>query len=649
MARIAEEDIDRVREATDFAALVEQRCELERGGAGSYMCLCPFHDERTPSMSIKPDDKLFHCFGCGEGGNIFKWVELTEGVDFTGAVELLADRAGIQLKTPEEDPETAARRAREKRLLELLDRTSRFYERQLWESQEGADARRELQRRGLNPDLLKAFRVGYSPRRGNPVLQGSQAAGYGVDELLASGAVQRGRDGRSDLYDRFRRRIMFPLSDRRGRILGFGARALDQDQKPKYINSSDGVVYRKGRHLFAAHIARKQAARTGEVILCEGYTDVIALHQAGLSNAVGLMGTALTPEQIVALGKLAPSVILALDADRAGREAMLRAAQLAAGSGLKLRVVLMPDGMDPADLMLKRGPEALTRAFAEPMALGRFHVGHVLDQADLSTSEGKDRAIEELRPVFAQQAPGVLHMELMQHAAGRLRLDPSALQAFLENAAPVPRPEQRRSGTPSGGQPRVDQQGGGRRPDARGGGAPGGQRHGGGGQGGSWSSGPPRPAPAAPPRAPVGSSDAVTRAELSFLAECWAAGPEAAQLLDDHRIQTQMGRDVHRSAAVALRDALRSGASQPVAPDDSTRMMLDVVLGLARAVEHPSTAAAELRGLELELSVVREDLRSGRSLQAGGNPSQLVLRRMELEKRIDVGAGEIWKGPRRTA
>ncbi|MSW53183.1 MAG: DNA primase, partial [Actinobacteria bacterium] len=439
MARIAEEDIDRVRDATDFAALVEQRCELQRAGVGSYMCLCPFHDERTPSMSIKPDDKLFHCFGCGEGGNIFKWVELTEGVDFTGAVELLADRAGIQLKTPDEDPETAARRAREKRLLELLDRTSRFYERQLWESQEGADARRELQRRGLDPDLLRAFRVGYAPRRGNPVLQGSMSAGYAVDELLAAGAVQRGRDGRDDLYDRFRRRIMFPLSDRRGRILGFGGRALDPDQKPKYINSSDGVVYRKGRHLFAAHIARKQAARTGEVILCEGYTDVIALHQSGLTNAVGLMGTALTPEQIAALGKLAPSVILALDADRAGREAMLRAAQLAAGSGLKLRVVLMPDGMDPADLLLKRGPEALTRAFAEPMALGRFHVGHVLDGSDLTTSEGKDRAIEELRPVFAQQPPGVLHMELMQLAAGRLRLDPAALQAFLENAAPAPR------------------------------------------------------------------------------------------------------------------------------------------------------------------------------------------------------------------
>lgn len=589
--------------------------ELRRAGTGRMTGLCPFHDERTPSFSVNVDEKLFHCFGCGEGGDVFKYVELIEGVDFNGSVELLADRAGIQLKTEEEDPETAVRRKRERRLLELLDRTNRFYERQLWDSAEGAHARAELQRRGLDPALLKEFRVGYAPSAWDKVLTGSRHAGYSPDEMVAAGVVQRKHDDPDRMFDRFRRRIMFPLADRRGRILGFGGRALGPDQKPKYINSSDGVVYRKGRHLFAAHHARKQAARTGEVILCEGYTDVIALHQSGLTNAVGLMGTALTPEQIAALGKLAPSVILALDADRAGREAMLRAAHLAAGSGLKLRVVLVPDGMDPADLLVERGTEAIRRAFAEPMALGRFHVGHVLEQADLTTSEGKDRAIGELRPVFAQQAPGVLYMELMNHAAARLRLDPGALRSFIENS-------------PGTGGDRGGPAGPPRPPRA---------------------TGPvPRAAPARPARrVSAGGSDAVARAELSFLAECWAAGPEAAALLDDHRIRTQMGRDVHRGAAVALRDALRDGADRPVATDDSTRMMLDVVLGMARAVEHPSVAAAELRGLELELSVVREQLRSGRTLGSGGDPSRLVMRRMELEKRIDVGAGEIWKGPRR--
>jgi DNA primase len=213
MPLYAREDLDRIRDATDFVALVEQRVELERAGGGNFKCLCPFHDERSPSMSIKADDKLFHCFGCQEGGDLFRWVELTEGVDFTGAVELLADRAGIQLKTEEEDPETAQRRKRERRLLELLDRTNRFYERQLWESPEGAQARAELQRRGLDPELLKAFRVGYAPSAWDRVLVGSRHAGYTQDEMVAAGVVMQARDNPGRLYDRFRRRITFPLAD----------------------------------------------------------------------------------------------------------------------------------------------------------------------------------------------------------------------------------------------------------------------------------------------------------------------------------------------------------------------------------------------------------------------------------------------------
>jgi DNA primase len=653
MPLYAREDLDRIRDATDFVALVEQRVELERAGGGNFKCLCPFHDERSPSMSIKADDKLFHCFGCQEGGDLFRWVELTEGVDFTGAVELLADRAGIQLKTEEEDPETAQRRKRERRLLELLDRTNRFYERQLWESPEGAQARAELQRRGLDPELLKAFRVGYAPSAWDRVLVGSRHAGYTQDEMTAAGVVMQARDNPGRLYDRFRRRITFPLADRRGRILGFGARAIGPDQKPKYVNSSDGPVYHKGRHVFAAHLARKQAARTGEVILCEGYTDVIALHQAGLTNAVGLMGTALTPEQISALGKLAPSVILALDADRAGREAMLRAAQLAAGSGLKMRVVLMPDGMDPADLLLKRGTEAMKAAFAEPMALGRFHVGHVLAQADLKDAEGKDRAIDDLRPVFSGLPPGVLRMELLQEAANRLRLDPTVLGSLIDHPPAVSMGAGRGGAAPGRGGPSGNR-GADRTAGAGSGSAAptgGGPRPSGGGDRADRRPGT-RPVPRVPSPAPraapsAGGLEDVARVELAFLAECWAAGPEAADLLDDTRIRTQMINDAHRSAAVALREALRAGGS-PAARDESARMVLDLIARMAGAVQHPSCAAAELAGVRLELGVVTEALRSGRGFEPGGSPQALVLRRLELQRRLDQGLGELLKGPRRT-
>lgn len=653
MARYAREDLDRIRDAIDFASLVEQRVELRRAGTGRMTGLCPFHDERTPSFSVNVDEKLFHCFGCGEGGDIFRYIELTEGVDFPDAVTLLADRAGIELKTEEEDPQTAARRKRERRLLELLDRTNRYFERQLWDAQEAQPARDELQRRGLDPNVLRAFRVGYAPSAWDRVMIGSRHAGYQPDEMLAAGIVQTSRDNPDRLYDRFRRRITFPLADRRGRILGFGARAIGPDQKPKYVNSSDGPVYHKGRHLFAAHMARKHAARSGDVILCEGYTDVIALHQAGLENAVGLMGTALTTEQVAALGKLAPSVILALDADRAGREAMLRAAQLARGSGLNLRVVLLPDGMDPADLLVKRGTEALRAAFAAPISMGRFHVGHVLDQADLSTAEGKDLAIDALRPVFADVPPGVLRMELIAEAAGRLRLDPSVMGSLIDHAAtrvpartPSSGPGRGSSSGRSGPGPSSGGHSGPGARDARPSGPPRADQRGPSGSGGRTAN-PPMGPPTPSFLPPAAGGDAVARAELSFLAECRAAGPEAATLLSDDRLRRLLATPVHAQAAQLIRDALAAGAEpQPV--DESTRMVLELVAGAARSIHHPSVAAAELAGLRLELGVVTAMIQAGPRANPDVPPDMLLRRKLELQEQINRGLGELMKGPRRT-
>ncbi len=647
MARYAREDLDRIRDAIDFVQLIEQRVELRRAGPSRMTGLCPFHDERTPSFSVNVDDKLFHCFGCGEGGDLFRYVELTEGVDFPDAITLLADRAGIELKTEEEDPQTAARRKRERRLLELLDRTNRYFERQLWDAQEAQPARDELIRRGLDPAVLRTFRVGYAPSAWDRVMIGSRHAGYQPDEMLATGIVQRSRDNPDRLYDRFRRRITFPLADRRGRILGFGARAIGPDQKPKYVNSSDGPVYHKGRHLFAAHLARKHAARTGEVILCEGYTDVIALHQAGLENAVGLMGTALTPDQVGALGKLAPSVILALDADRAGREAMLLAAQLARGSGLNLRVVLLPDGMDPADLLVKRGTDALKAAFAAPISLGRFHVGHVLDQADLSTAEGKDQAIDALRPVFADVPPGVLRMELIAEAAGRLRLDPGVMGSLIDHVAP----------RPAGGRgPGPARPGSATRGGGAGGAAPPGPAPGGGGTAPAGRS----PGGLRPPSGtadrplppvvavPLGiGGDARARTELAFLAECRAAGPEAATLLTDERMRQVLTSPLHVRVAGLIREGLEAGRD-PVPIDESTRMALELVADTARGIAHPSVASAELEGLRLELGAVNAMIQAGPAANPDVPPDALLRRKLDLQQRLNQGIGELHQRRRRT-
>ncbi len=358
MALYTSDSRDRVRDAVDFVELVSARTELRRAGPARYEGLCPFHEERTPSFGIDPAQKVYHCFGCQASGDVFTFVQETEGVDFKGALELLAERYGVELEREEEDPRQAERRQRRARLLELLDRTAAYYERYLWESSEAAHAREYLRERGLGEEILREFRVGYAPSAWDRVLLASRRGKFSDRELYDAGLAQRSRQN-GQPYDRFRARIMFPLADIRGRVLGFGARALREGQRPKYLNTADNDVYHKGLHLYGANLARAHAARAGEVILCEGYTDTIALHQAGMRNAVGLMGTALTGEQVGELARMAQTVLLALDADSAGQEAMLRASSVAARRQLELRVVPLPAGTDPAELIQRDGPQAM--------------------------------------------------------------------------------------------------------------------------------------------------------------------------------------------------------------------------------------------------------------------------------------------------
>ncbi len=302
MARYTSDSKERVREAVDMVDLVGTRTELRRSGADSYVGLCPFHEERTPSFGIRPSGKVYYCFGCQAAGDAFSFVMETEGLEFVAAMEYLAERYGVTLELADEDPRAANERRRQARLLELLERTCSYYERVLWDHSEGARAREYLAGRGLEEAVLREFRVGFAPSAWDRVLLGSRRSGFSEAELLAAGVVQRSRDRPGSVYDRFRRRITFPLCDQRGHVLGFGARAMGSDQQPKYVNSADGAIYHKGRHLFGTHLARSHAAKAGAIVLCEGYTDVIAAHQAGVRNCVGLMGTALTEEQVGGAG-----------------------------------------------------------------------------------------------------------------------------------------------------------------------------------------------------------------------------------------------------------------------------------------------------------------------------------------------------------
>jgi len=433
MALYTADSKEKVRDAVDMTDLVGSRVELRRSGPTRYEGLCPFHEERTPSFGINPAEKLYHCFGCKASGDCFTWVMEIEGLDFKAALEYLADRYGVELEREEEDPAAAARREHRERLHALLERTAAYYVRVLWESREASKAREYLAARGLEERVLREFRVGYAPSAWDKVMVASMRSGFTEAELYAAGLGQRSRQG--SFYDRFRARIMFPLSDMRGRVLGFGARAMSEGRGPKYVNTSDGELYHKGRQLFGADLARAPAAKAGSVIVVEGYTDVLALHQAGLRNCVGIMGTALTEDQVAVLARMAPRVVLALDADSAGQEAMLRAARVAAGRNLELRVVPMPEGADPADLVARDGADAVRERLEGSVPFVRFRVERALAGADVSNAEGKDRVLAEVGPVLRGLPPSAMREELVRLVAGRLELSEHLVAQLAAAAA----------------------------------------------------------------------------------------------------------------------------------------------------------------------------------------------------------------------
>ncbi len=609
MPRYPEEAREQIRDAVDFADLVGARTELRRAGAGRLEGLCPFHDERTPSFGIDPGQKLYHCFGCGVGGDVFKFVQETEGLDFVAAMEYLADRYGVTLEPIEEDPRAADRRKQVERLHALLDRTAGFYERYLWESAEAAPAREYLVARGLQESALRAYRVGYAPSRFDVVLNASRKAGFSNRECDAAGLTQRSQSG--PLIDRFRRRIMFPLADRRGRIMGFGARALGADQKPKYLNSSENELFSKGRNVYGAHVARTAATKVGSVVLCEGYTDVIALHQAGLENVVGSMGTALTEHQVGELARLAPQVALALDADAAGQEAMLRAAKVAAGRKLELRVVPLPTGRDPADVVADGGAEAIRALVDASVPFVTFRVQRELAREDLARPEVKDRVLDALRPVFADLPPGALRDDLISRVGGALHYSEELVGVSLSRPPQEPAKPAHHSGARTGfgvGQPRGPR---------------------------TWTPpGPPRPPsepyPAAPGIRP-GAPDPLDLQERQLLAACVGTPKEGAAFLAELVRDQALSTPLNRRALTHLRTHLDAPATGTDDDPELAGFMAELV---NRATHLRSRAVLEAEALKLRKA--RLDRRIADIRAAGsGDIATLAAERSALQRALD--------------
>ncbi|HEX3361590.1 MAG TPA: DNA primase [Solirubrobacterales bacterium] len=458
MARISSESINQVREAVDMVAEVGRYTDLRRAG-GQMMGLCPFHDEDSPSFSVEPQDKLYHCFGCGVGGDIFEFVMEKEGLNFSEAVEALADRYGVELQRDQEDPRAEARRQARQRLLQLLDRAAAYYSNYLWESKEAGKAREYLAARGLSEETLKNFGVGFAPSAWDKILVAGQRAGFRVPEMHSVGLVQKSERGGE--YDRFRARIMFPIRDPRGRTLGFGGRATRDDQKPKYVNTAETDFFHKSEILYGLDRARAAMAKANRAVVVEGYTDVLALHQAGMEGAVGVMGTAITPEQVATLSGTVDEVVLAMDADEAGEEAMLRAQRVAAGRRMRLRVASMPGGVDPAELMTEADGAERFRGFLEGAAeLTDFQVTRVLNRTDTASPIERDQALAEVAPILAGMEEGASQSELIRKVADRLDLEPAMVMGRVIASTPAtggpgasaadPGRPQRGRGTPAG-------------------------------------------------------------------------------------------------------------------------------------------------------------------------------------------------------
>jgi DNA primase len=412
VSSITRESLEALEAAVDMVDLVGGKTPLRRSGA-RYVGRCPFHDERTPSFSVDPVKKVYYCFGCQRGGDHIKFVRETENLDFAAAVETLADRYGVRLEYEQSSPADERKRAERGRLLRLLDDAAGFYTRYLWESAEAEPARAYLVERGIADETVRDFRLGFAPSAWDRVCAAALAKGFTADELGQAGLSGRGRRGP---VDRFRGRLMFPLADVRGRVRGFGARQMPGGEPPKYLNSQDGALFRKADIVYGLDRARAAIASEGRAIVVEGYTDVLALHQAGITNTVASMGTALTEAQVTELRRLCSSLFLAFDADAAGEAASLRGMALAEGKGLAVRIVALPPGRDPADVVLA-DREAFARSLESAAGVLTFRVGRAL-----SAGGTRDDMYGRAAAILAAAPPSVERDEQVRIVADRLRL-----------------------------------------------------------------------------------------------------------------------------------------------------------------------------------------------------------------------------------
>ena len=394
MVRYSDELLDEIKSKNDIVDIVSQYVVLKRTGR-NYMGLCPFHKEKSGSFCVSPDKQIFHCFGCGVGGNVFHFISKIENLNFKESVEMLANRVGVELPVSSNSAEDDKREILKSRVYEVNKCAAEFYHENLYKPT-AKPGQEYVKKRHLDNKTLKAFKIGYSGRF-NELYTELKSKGFTEEEILASCLVNKNPDGK--FIDRFRNRLMFPIFDTHERVIAFGGRVLD-DSKPKYINSPEDIVYSKGRHLFAFNIARKYNSKT--IIMVEGYMDAVSLHQRGIHNAVASLGTALTEAQGRLLRRSCEKVIIGYDADGAGQAATLRGLEILQNLGCDIRILQIEGAKDPDEFVVKYGPERFQMYVDKAISLVEFKVKMLKKSLDLDNVNDKIKFLNEVAKIVAK-------------------------------------------------------------------------------------------------------------------------------------------------------------------------------------------------------------------------------------------------------
>ena len=422
--------VERVSEATDILRVVQGYVPLKRRGNRYWGC-CPFHQEKTASFSVVPDKGFFYCFGCHAGGNAFKFISLIENISYFDAIKLQAEKLGIPLPERRRSPQEIAREREIKDLRKVNELARDFFHNCLTMTRRGETGKAYFAGRGIREETIEEFQLGYAPPAWDKLSTAFLKRGIKQEFLLASGLSAERKQG-NGLYDRFRGRVIIPIADERGRVVGFGGRVLD-DSTPKYLNTPETILFNKRKILFGLDRSHRAIQQEGRAIVVEGYMDAISVFDAGVHNVVASLGTSFTPEHAKKLLHYAPEICFCYDSDEAGQKATIRALSIVRDTGAVVRVIVVPDGKDPDEFIRRHGADAFRKLVDKALPLVEYRLRYVLSHVNYDTLDGKVRALHEMLPVLAGIREPAARMEYEKKLAQTLMLDEGLVRSEIRH------------------------------------------------------------------------------------------------------------------------------------------------------------------------------------------------------------------------